>query len=275
MLSKKIAELRKEKGLKQEDIAKYVCVSTQAVSKWENGGVPDVELLPKIAEILDVSIDTLFGRSIANDSDMENALAEKIINTPKEERFKLAFEYIWIIERALFGNQLNDISIARYEAELGEDEQNYSSIMQDDGFTRMGIANRLQYFLMVPEIKNTEKALFNGIDYISFFKDLSDKDFFDACVILNKRDSAKAFTPNYLIKNLNISEDKAKGIIEILRKYHLISTSGIEMDDTTLEVYYFVPTPSFIALLIFAREIIDKPDVFSYYMGGRKKPYLG
>ena len=48
IIGKQIASLRKEKGVKQEELAKYVGVSTQAVSKWENGGVPDIELLPKI-----------------------------------------------------------------------------------------------------------------------------------------------------------------------------------------------------------------------------------
>ena len=47
-----ILELRKAKGVTQDELAKYVGVSPQAVSKWENGGVPDTELLPKIADFL-------------------------------------------------------------------------------------------------------------------------------------------------------------------------------------------------------------------------------
>ena len=57
-----ISELRKTKGVTQEELAKYVGVSAQAVSKWENGGVPDTELLPKIADYFNISIDVLFGR---------------------------------------------------------------------------------------------------------------------------------------------------------------------------------------------------------------------
>ena len=45
IVGKQIAKLRKEKGVKQEELANDVGVSTQAVSKWENGGVPDIELL--------------------------------------------------------------------------------------------------------------------------------------------------------------------------------------------------------------------------------------
>ena len=47
MIGRQIASMRKEKGIKQEELANYVGVSTQAVSKWENGGVPDTELYPK------------------------------------------------------------------------------------------------------------------------------------------------------------------------------------------------------------------------------------
>ena len=61
MIGKQIAAMRKEKGIRQEELAGFVGVSTQAVSKWENGGVPDTELIPKIADFFSVSIDTLFG----------------------------------------------------------------------------------------------------------------------------------------------------------------------------------------------------------------------
>ena len=37
-IGKQIAMMRKEKGVKQEEVAGYVGVSAQAVSKWENGG---------------------------------------------------------------------------------------------------------------------------------------------------------------------------------------------------------------------------------------------
>ena len=37
-IGKQIAMLRKEKGVKQEEVASCVGVSAQAVSKWENGG---------------------------------------------------------------------------------------------------------------------------------------------------------------------------------------------------------------------------------------------
>ena len=274
IIGKQIASLRKEKGIKQEELAGYVGVSTQAVSKWENGGVPDTDLLPKIADFFSVSVDSLFGRNILNYGEVKTALCKKIVDTPTEQKFKLILNYCWDMERAMFGCIPDDRSIEDYEKDIGENEQRYSTIMSDDGFTRMGIANRLQYFLIVPEIANTDKALFERIDYPSFFKDLSDKTLFEACIFLHKREGDKAFTENLLIKGLNINNDEAAKVLAFLEKYNLIYKTSIEFDDETKTVYNFKPTPSFTALLIFAREMIETPNNFSYYFGGREKPYL-
>ena len=276
MIGKQIASLRKEKGIKQEELAKYVGVSTQAVSKWENGGGPDTELLPKIADFFSVSVDSLFGRNITDYSDLRSALIKKICDTPRDERFKLVFNYCWDMERALMpsGHTIEDSSIEDYEKEISTDAQHYSSIMQNDGFTRMGIANRSQYFLIVPDPKSTDKAYFNGIDYPSFFKDISDNDFWNACVYLNKCDYKKAFTTALFTNKLGINDEKAGDILSKLKKYKMVYSTQIEMDDEIQTVYHFNPTPSFIALLIFAREIIEKPEIFAYYSGGRETPYF-
>lgn len=59
-LGKRIASLRKEKNLKQDDLAQKLNVSPQAVSKWENDQTcPDISLLPELAGSLGVSVDML------------------------------------------------------------------------------------------------------------------------------------------------------------------------------------------------------------------------
>lgn len=58
----KIAELRKEKGIGQQDLADVLGVSFQSVSKWETGTtMPDITLLPDIARYFKVSVDELLG----------------------------------------------------------------------------------------------------------------------------------------------------------------------------------------------------------------------
>lgn len=59
-LGKRIAALRRDKGLKQEELARQLGVTPQAVSKWENDQTcPDITLLPDLARILGVSVDEL------------------------------------------------------------------------------------------------------------------------------------------------------------------------------------------------------------------------
>ena len=59
-IGKRIAALRREKNLKQDDLAQMLEDSPQADSKWENDQTcPDISLLPKLAKILGVSVDEL------------------------------------------------------------------------------------------------------------------------------------------------------------------------------------------------------------------------
>lgn len=61
-LGEKIKELRKRDGRKQEDLAVALGVTKQAVSRWEaNGGYPDMQMLPAIANYFHITIDELFG----------------------------------------------------------------------------------------------------------------------------------------------------------------------------------------------------------------------
>ena len=59
-LCEKLQELRKRKGLTQEELAGILYVSRTAVSKWESGrGVPNIESLKAISKYFSVSIDEL------------------------------------------------------------------------------------------------------------------------------------------------------------------------------------------------------------------------
>lgn len=280
-----ISKLRKAKGITQEELARFVGVSAQAVSKWENGGVPDTELLPKIADYFNISIDALFVREHTG-KDVSEVIYEHIskhdFNSPL--RFSEGFELCWALERALFiRNDFHknfgtiDVSkdrIADYEKSLDKTAQTYSQVYSDHGFTQMGVANRLQYFLMVPEIKDKKLALFDGIDYKSFFEILSEEDLFRALLLLYGRDNRKYFTENLLVRELSIDQEQALELIQLLKKINLVTTRELELDDIVRDVYTFVPNTAFIALLIFAREMIDRPNNFSYNTGLRTKPFL-
>ena len=62
-LGNAILKYRKELGITQESLARQLEVTNQAVSKWESDQCcPDVMLLPRLADIFDVTLDELFDR---------------------------------------------------------------------------------------------------------------------------------------------------------------------------------------------------------------------
>ena len=59
-IGEQIKQLRKQRGLSQEQLAEQLMVSRAAVAKWEsNNGVPDIENLKRLSEVFDVTIDEL------------------------------------------------------------------------------------------------------------------------------------------------------------------------------------------------------------------------
>ena len=61
-LSENLRKYRIMKNLTQEDVAEYLGITPQSVSKWERGeSYPDITLLPALANIFETSIDLLVG----------------------------------------------------------------------------------------------------------------------------------------------------------------------------------------------------------------------
>lgn len=62
-----IARLRKDKKITQKQLADKLNISDRTVSKWERGGgIPDVSLLSDIADIFDITIETLLNGEISS-----------------------------------------------------------------------------------------------------------------------------------------------------------------------------------------------------------------
>lgn len=65
MLSENLKNLRKNRGLSQQQLSTRLNVTRQTISKWEKGlSVPDAELLLRIAEVLNVSVSHLMEETI-------------------------------------------------------------------------------------------------------------------------------------------------------------------------------------------------------------------
>ena len=80
-----IAELRKERGMTQKDLAEQMNVTDKAVSKWERDlSCPDINSIPKLAEVLAVSVEDL----------MQVTKTEKASNDDLTKAFRIALKAI-------------------------------------------------------------------------------------------------------------------------------------------------------------------------------------
>jgi len=94
-----IRDRRKEIGLTQEQIGEYLGVSTPAVNKWESGATyPDISLLPALARLLEVDLNTLFcfndGLSEQEINHFCKKAADKIRESGYESGFAMVTEKI-------------------------------------------------------------------------------------------------------------------------------------------------------------------------------------
>ena len=106
----RLSRIRKEKGMTQEDIAKRITISPQAVSKWENDiSSPDILILSNLADILGVSVDELLGREEGSskvheepkNEEEEKPEASEVVDddeTVNEESIRINKEGIHVID---------------------------------------------------------------------------------------------------------------------------------------------------------------------------------
>ncbi|MBQ6884422.1 MAG: helix-turn-helix transcriptional regulator [Clostridia bacterium] len=265
-----IAKFRKEKKITQEQLASFVSVSAQAVSKWENGGTPDCELLPKIADCLQVSIDALFSRKCEDNISIKQELAKRILELPVAERFNEVMEYLWVLQLALAGNN-GHFSDGNYKKTIKEtgDEYRHSQNIFDEGIIMMSLKEKLQYFLCMPEPDDGWLKNLNNIDdYCKLFAFLGEKDFLNAAILLESIEPY-LFNISLLKSNLNITEERAEEIISKLKEYKFITEASIETENGKEKVYHIHSNPALVAVLALATELMKKPTNFTHYHNSR------
>ena len=78
MFGDNLKTIRKAKGFTQEELAIKINVVRQTVSKWEKGlSVPDVDILNRIADVLEVSVSELLGADFKTEEN-RNEIAEQL-----------------------------------------------------------------------------------------------------------------------------------------------------------------------------------------------------
>ncbi len=105
----RLYQLRKQKGLSQEELANRLNVSRQTVSKWEVGdSTPEMEKLIAISDLFDISLDKLvMGKedesqiSATTKSELVSVLNEKVLTQKNKKNAKSILKIIGIIAAAI------------------------------------------------------------------------------------------------------------------------------------------------------------------------------
>ncbi|HCA05319.1 MAG TPA: hypothetical protein DEO32_05415 [Ruminococcaceae bacterium] len=150
VIGEQIKKYRLQKGYTQDRLGRDVGVTTQAVSKWERGSTPDAEILPLIADALDVSINALFGRE---DQDIQLTMIKKLSTMPRDEAFRSAFNYCWSLILGLSG----EADLAENFADMfyGHSEKRdlrpdyFAKLLCDEGLALARISNDFRHFFLM------------------------------------------------------------------------------------------------------------------------------
>lgn len=108
----RLYNLRKQKGLSQEELANRLNVSRQTISKWEIGdSTPDMEKLAAISELFEVSLDELvLGREqtpsetgASNIAEIREVLEEKVLTPDNKKKVGKGLKIAGIVAGVIVG----------------------------------------------------------------------------------------------------------------------------------------------------------------------------
>lgn len=281
-----IARLRREMGLTQEQLGALVSVSAQAVSKWENGGMPDTELISAIADALHVTIDTLFGREDVKSADMQELFQAWYTRLPQEKRAYALFEL-------LISSQQNPVTLVWESARKSMDDLinlplktcsgQYnmngeivpiwirSQLMDDFGITLSVPAEDCPLYLVLPE---PEGGYLQNIcepqRYRKLFSALAMPNSMELLFFLYSR-KTQYYSRSALAKACGLGEETLENTLEALSEMKLLFKRSIVETDGELKVYSLNDDPSFVPFLLFARWLIEAPGYIMSW-SSREKP---
>ena len=151
MLSDNIKNIRKSKGLSQDELATKLNVVRQTISKWENGlSVPDSEMLVIIANELDTSVNVLLDETIKPEdtSDLNDIAAKlEIINNQiakqnenRRKKWRIIFVVFSVISICILLGSL--VNYLYFQAAINNISSNTAIIGGYEGPTNIFVVNK-------------------------------------------------------------------------------------------------------------------------------------
>ena len=256
-LSKNIARCRKQIGMTQEDLGQALFVSGQAVSRWERGGTPDAELLPKIADALGVS-------PAAKRVERAEQLAWHMMKIVASSGGGPGKSYF----RAMTANENMD----RRSAETPQQVPVNNYFDFDGGIMQACVARDFHYALVMPEPEHGYASIMkNSAAYRRFFAFLSQEHYLDMLVLAYRVPGERNFTADFASRQLGIEESEAERILDHMYQTRMLQRSEIRLADRILYAYARHDETLIVPFLYFAGELMHNSDVY-YSLPMRAEP---
>ncbi len=288
-LGKNIAALRRERGLTQEQLGQMLNVSGQAVSKWENGGTPDAEMLPSIADRLGVTIDTLYGRSHQPTEDMAQTLARWLAAIPAEQRMDALFRLLcstfqrpYYVDDEAITKMMEVVQVplkSCYSTDIinHTEEQLWlrSDLALSAGLQLGVLAEDCPLFLLLPEPEGGYGAnLADNEQYRTLFAALALPGALELLRFLYGREKSTAYSAEAVSKASGVAMEDVQTALAAMLKCNLVSRSKVELTSGTTEIYTLRNSNAFVPFLLLARWIFDKNDSYFCHWEERTAPIL-
>lgn len=261
MLSERIAALRKERGLTQEQLGKMVGVSSQAVGKWEKGGAPDVELLPVVAEKLGVTIDALFGLEGGKKLDVEKVVSSWLYSFPEGERMDRLCRLVWSAIRCFLPGGVEmprmDYLSSCHASHAYSDQLMYSQLNHGNGILLDVHADDLSFVTLWPEPKEGFAAYFSPMeDYRRLFSVLAKPGCLELLEELYRR-KPKYFIPEVVSKHLDIPHETVIQFLEEFEKLHILWSMELELKEGEVKAYQLAEPIALVPFLFTAQALMQ------------------
>ena len=271
-LSGNIKRLRLERNLTQEQLAAKLGVSAQAVSKWETSETyPDGTLLVPLANELEVSLDELFGNDSVSMADVSGRIIRLIHHTKENERFNVAREIGWQIQRGLFDCRMEIEK--KYDPNEIKNQKNASYILDDNGFTIVSNGKE-PFFSVFPQPAEGYGHFLKDKEYLQkIFAALSHTDTMNALIYLYHKAENYVFESAVLERDCEIAKDQISAVIDDLLTLKLIRKQELTINGEKRVLYYSRPSHKLLAVLLMTREIGYK-GAYSLQSHIRNTPFI-
>ena len=280
MLSEQIARYRKERGMTQEELGKRVGVSTQAVSRWECGGAPDVALLPAIADTLDVTVDALFGRESGPRADPAQLVGDWLRSLPPKRRLQELCLLVWRTSTAAAQETTQIVGLEYFQPtcelySVGNPRPCLmrSSVALDIGLVLSVAAEDMSFISVFPEPERGYDAYFlPNDDSRRLFAVLARPGCLEAWLLLARTKTERFHTAKGLAARMGVDQAEAEALLEAMAEVSLLTKSAIELDETAVDVYALRHEEGLVPLLYLTRWLAE--DSGTYFLGWNDRPVM-